>query len=106
MRQIQNPAQISDSEGEKTSLNEHVATYFSLPRDAKFEIHDLRYLEAPEPMQWILMKGVQLKADDYFMARLPHVPSPLFPHLESRGLDWQVLEEDDGSAVVMIRRKT
>ena len=87
-------------------MNKHTSTYFPVPENYDSEILDLRDLEAPEPMEKILLACAQLEADDYFMAHLPHVPTPLFPHLEARGLEWQVLEDTDGSAVVMIRRKT
>jgi hypothetical protein len=86
-------------------MKKHVTAYFSIPEDNNSEVLDLRNLEAPEPMERILLSCAQLEVDDYFMAHLPHVPAPLFPHLVSRGLDWQVLEEDDGSAIVLIRRK-
>lgn len=87
-------------------MNKHVSAYFSIPENSDFEILDLCGLEAPEPMEKILLRCTHLKADEYFLARLPHVPAPLFPHLASRGMNWQVLEEPDGSAIVMIRRKT
>ena len=66
------------------------------------EIIDLRELEAPEPMQNILMSCAQLKADEKYLAHLPHVPNPLFPHLQARGMDWRVFEQADGSALVLI----
>ena len=70
------------------------------------EIIDLRDLEAPEPMERILLACAKLEADDSYLAHLPHVPMPLFPHLESRGLSWRVREQADGSAVLTIRRRT
>ena len=54
----------------------------------------------------ILEAGLQLGPNDHYIAHLPHVPHPLFPHLESRGLAWQVYEQEDGSALVVIRRPT
>ena len=69
-------------------------------------IVDLRGLEAPEPMVRILEAGVQLGPEDNYIAHLPHVPHPLFPQLEARGLDWQAFEQKDGSALVVIRRFT
>ena len=70
------------------------------------DIIDLRGLEAPEPMVKILLACTQMDPDDHYVAHLPHVPSPLFPHLESRGLNWEVYEQADGSALVAIRRST
>jgi len=68
------------------------------------EIVDLRELEAPEPMEKVLMACSQLDVTDRYLARLPHVPAPLFPHLESRGLSWCVHEEVDQSALLLIWR--
>jgi len=85
-------------------MNRSLSDYFSLTDKNVPEIVDLRGLEAPEPMEKILMASAQLEKDDIYIAHLPHVPAPLFPHLETRGLDWQVFEETDGSALVLIRR--
>ena len=86
-------------------MNKHLSAYFLIPENDLPQILDLRDLEAPEPMQKTLMACTKLEPDENFLAHFPHVPAPLFPHLESRGLDWQVFEEADGSAIVLIRRK-
>ena len=70
------------------------------------EIIDLRGLEAPEPIERILLACANLGPNDSYMAHLPHIPFPLFPHLESRGLNWSVREEADGSTVITIRSQT
>lgn len=57
------------------------------------EVIDLCNPEAPEPMETILLAGAGLGSGDTYLARLPHVPYPLFPHLETRGLTWQLHEE-------------
>ena len=87
-------------------MDKTVSDYFSMPASDLPDIIDLRGLEAPEPMEKILLACAQLGPDDNFLARLPHIPTPLFPHLETRGLDWQVFEEADGSAVILIRRRS
>lgn len=69
-------------------------------------IVDLRKLEAPEPMEKILMACARLGPEDNFQARLPHVPGPLFPHLEARGLDWKIHQERDGSTLITIWRRS
>jgi len=69
------------------------------------DIVDLRDLEAPEPMERILIACAKLDPGMSFLARLPHVPHPLFPHLKSRNLQWQVLEEPDESALLLVRRR-
>ena len=80
---------------------------FSMPAEINpSEIVDLRGLEAPEPIVRILTACTQMDADEHYVVHLPHVPSPLFPHLASRGLAWQVYEQVDDSALVVIRRST
>ncbi len=68
------------------------------------EIVDLRDLEAPEPMEKVLLACSQLGAGEFFLAHLPRVPTLLFPHLETRKLNWWVHEEEDHSALLLIRR--
>jgi hypothetical protein len=87
-------------------MNKSLLDYFSVTGKDIPEIVDLRGLEAPEPMEKILMASAQLEKNGIYIAHLPHVPAPLFPHLDSRGLQWRVFEESDGSALVLIRRAT
>jgi len=87
-------------------MSKSIAEYFSVPVDDLPEIIDLRNLEAPEPMEKILLACAQLGPDGSYLAHLPHVPNLLFPHLETRGLEWQVHEQTDGSALVLIRRSS
>ena len=79
---------------------------FSLTADNNPGINDLCNLEAPEPMERILSAGAQLGLGDFYLARLPHTPFPLFPLLENRGLDWQIHEEDDGCVLILIRKSS
>ena len=81
-----------------------VADYFSVADTDLPEIVDLRYLEAPEPIEKILTACALLEPDEYFLARLPHVPFPLFPLLESRALIWQICEEAENSVLILIRK--
>ena len=68
------------------------------------DIFDLRGLEAPEPMVRTLEACMELEPDGFYLAHFPHVPHPLFPHLQARQLSWQIHEQADGSAVLLIRR--
>ena len=86
-------------------MNKTLSDCFSIPANELPRIVDLRDLEAPEPMQKILLACTQMGTDDKYLAHLPHVPNLLFPHLETRGLRWQVHEKADGSALLLIRRK-
>jgi hypothetical protein len=85
-------------------MNQSLTEYLSTQETDIPEVIDLRGLEAPEPMEKILLACTNMAADEQFLAHLPHVPEPLFPHLEMRGLEWQVFEEPDGSALILIRR--
>ncbi len=85
-------------------MNKSLSEYLGAQKADVPEVIDLRDLEAPEPMEKILLACTNMAADDQFLAHLPHVPEPLFPHLEMRGLRWQVFEEPDGSALLLIRR--
>jgi len=86
-------------------MNKSVSNDINLAKDDLPGVVDLRGLEAPEPMQRILLACTQMGPDDKYLAHLPHVPNLLFPHLETRGLRWQVHEKADGSALLLIRRK-
>jgi hypothetical protein len=86
-------------------MNMDVASYFSLQPEGLPGTVDLRGLEPPEPMEIILKACAHFGAGDCYLAHLPHVPFPLFPILEKRGLRWQVHENADGSALLLIRGK-
>ena len=86
-------------------IDKSLNSYFSIPENQVPEVVDLCGLEAPEPMEKILFACTQLGVDDCYLARLPHTPNPLFPQLEARGLIWELREEADGSALILIRRK-
>lgn len=87
-------------------MEKSLTEVFSLPPGKLPAIEDLRNLEAPEPMEKILLAGAQLGSNDVFLARLPHVPYPLFPHLQARGLDWKIHEEKEDSVLILIRKQT
>ena len=87
-------------------MNREIAQVFSLPTEQLPGVIDLRGLEPPEPMEILLKAGAQLGVDDLYLAHLPHIPFPLFSILETRGLQWQVHENADGSALLLIRRNT
>lgn len=70
------------------------------------EIVDLRNLEAPGPMEEVLLACSQLDAGEFFLAHVPRVPTLLFPHLESRELHWWVHEEADQSALLLVRKES
>jgi len=70
------------------------------------EIEDYRELEAPEPLEKVLQRVEHLASGNAFVARVPRVPKLLLPHLEKRGLGWQVFEEPDQTALIHIRRPT
>jgi len=85
-------------------MNESVSVTFPQLGASIPDIVDLRNLEAPEPMEKVLMACAQLGTDEFFLAHLPHVPNLLFPHLESRGLQWWIHEKADQGTLLLIRR--
>ena len=85
-------------------MNVSVSDKFAVLENQVPETVDLRNLEAPIPMEKVLLACSQLDTGEFFLAHLPHVPIMLFPHLESRGLQWWVHEESDQSALVLIRK--
>jgi hypothetical protein len=86
-------------------MNESVSGLFKVLGAKKPDIVDLRNLEAPEPMEKVLLACSELGAGEFYLARVPCVPKLLFPHLESRGLRWWVHEEADQSALLLVRRE-
>lgn len=86
-------------------MNKSVSDLFKVLGNRKPEIVDLRDLEAPGPMEKVLLACSELGAGEFFLARVPAVPNLLFPHLESRGLRWWVHEEPDQSALILVRRE-
>ena len=86
-------------------MNRALEDIFSLTGNNIPDIIDLCDLEAPEPMVRILSAGAQLGSEDIYLARLPHVPFPLFPILEQRGMGWQTHEEEDGRVLILIRKQ-
>ena len=63
---------------------------------------DLRELEAPEPLERVLLACARLPRGRVYLARVPRVPRLLFPHLEERGLQYAVYEEQDGTALLRV----
>ena len=68
------------------------------------KVLDLRDLEAPEPLQRILEAAGRLVPGTSLLARVPRYPRMLLPQLERRGLDFEVFEETDGTALVYVRK--
>jgi len=87
-------------------MTKDVLDCFTVPGDTLPDIVDLRGLEAPEPMERILTACAQLEADEVYLARLPHEPSPLFPLLKARRLIWQLHEEAEDSVLILIGRES
>jgi AcrR family transcriptional regulator/uncharacterized protein (DUF2249 family) len=67
-------------------------------------IADLRDLEAPEPLERILIETGEMAPGSVRLYRLPRFPRLLLPHLESRGLEHWIHEESDGTALLHLRR--
>jgi len=65
---------------------------------------DLRDLPAPEPLERVLVATASLVPGARYLARVPRRPNLLLPQLERRGLEWTLLEESDGTALLSVRR--
>lgn len=65
---------------------------------------DLRDLEAPLPLEQVLLATAPLPAGAALLFRVPRAPNLLLPHLRERGLEHAVLEESDGTALLHVRR--
>ena len=85
-------------------MDNTVSNIFKVLESKAPDVVDLRDLEAPEPMEKILLACSELGVGGFFLARLPRVPIMLFPHLEKRGLKWWVHEEQGHSALLLIQR--
>jgi hypothetical protein len=85
-------------------MSPSISEYFASKKADIPDINDLRDLEAPEPMVSVLLACTKLEGDEVYLAHLRHVPHPLFPHLKTRGMQWKVFEQEDGSALLLIRR--
>lgn len=65
---------------------------------------DLRELEAPDPLEHILLALAALEPGDSIVARTPRLPAVLLPRLAERGLNHHTMTLPDGSALVCIRK--
>lgn len=65
---------------------------------------DNRGLEPPMPMVRTLEAYEELRAGGVLRIHNDRVPVYLLPQLEDRGASYRVYEQDDGSAIVDIRR--
>ena len=67
-------------------------------------IADLRGLEPPEPLGRVLEACATLAPGQVYLARLPHYPRLLVPHLHTRGLPYGIIERPDGSVLLRVER--
>jgi hypothetical protein len=68
------------------------------------QVLDLRELEAPGPLEHVLLRVASLGAGDSFVAWTPRVPQLLLPKLLERGCQYLLESAPDGSALVYIER--
>ena len=68
------------------------------------DLVDLRDLEAPQPLEQVLLATSRLQAGQAAMFRVPRLPIALLPHLQARGIAHMTLQEWDGSALLHLRR--
>lgn len=67
-------------------------------------ILDCREMEAPEPLERILLEASKLAPGEALAARTPLFPKMLLPQLERRALVWEGYREPDESGLILIRK--
>lgn len=65
---------------------------------------DLSALEAPEPLHHMMRALAALRPDQVLLARLPRYPTLLIPELERPELRFEVLELEDETVLLWVRR--
>lgn len=68
------------------------------------QTYDLRALAPPEPMVRIITAFDALAKGDAFEAVLPHAPTPIYGHLRERGAEWEILADEPGRFVLLVKR--
>jgi TetR/AcrR family transcriptional regulator len=68
------------------------------------EVADLRELEAPEPLEQVLLRSSRLLPGQSLLARVPRMPALVLPLLAERGLHATPCPQPDGSALLHVRR--
>jgi AcrR family transcriptional regulator len=68
------------------------------------DIDALDDLEAPEPMERVLLASAKLAPGAAYIARVPRRPAPLLVRLGERGLECHVVTEPTGAALIHVRR--
>ncbi len=70
------------------------------------ELVDLRDLEAPGPLEAVLEAAAHLSPGGTYLARVPRFPRLLAAAIAKRDLALEVLEDPEGSAVVLVRQSS
>ena len=68
------------------------------------KIADLRCLEPPEPLERILTASVSLTDESVLAFHLPRFPALLVGRLDERGISWEAVSCQDGTAILVISR--
>jgi AcrR family transcriptional regulator len=76
-----------------------------LVAEADAELLDLRELEAPEPMERLLLAAAALGAGERMLAQTPRVPQLLLPRLANDGVSFAVRKESDGTGLLLLWRE-
>ncbi len=69
------------------------------------DITDYRDLTTPETVEKILAQVTRLPLKGSFIARIPPLSTPLLSMLQEHHLDWSILEDTDGSAIIHVQRR-
>ena len=76
-----------------------------LVAEADSKVLDLRDLEAPEPMERLLLAAADLEPGRRVIAQTPRVPQLLLPRLANDGVSFAVRQESDGTGLLLLWRE-
>ncbi len=92
--------------GRTVSVQARGPLHALLVAEADAELLDLRELEAPEPMERLLLAMAELGPGERVIAQTPRVPQLLLPRLANDGVSFAVRKESDGTGLLLLWRES
>ena len=91
--------------GRTVTVEARGVTHALLVAEADSKVLDLRDLEAPEPMERLLLAAADLEPGRRVIAQTPRVPQLLLPRLANDGVSFAVRQESDGTGLLLLWRE-
>ena len=91
--------------GRNVTVQARGAMHGLLVAEADAQLLDLRELEAPEPMERLLLAAADLEPGQRVIAQTPRVPQLLLPRLANDGVSFAVRKESDGTGLLLLWRE-